>query len=250
MAMPRARLKSKANDDHRTDSEICDDLEKLTRKKLQGREVETVRAAIERLTRFGDLVVELTLLNLDLAKIDKVHEVEEANDPYEKGKIELVASALALKEVYSFLSVRAPSHSLTLLLNALGELVSGGSPAAMFAPLNDLNNRPPDTPSVMSVKGALAGIMHIQQSAGMSREQAAHFIVRNISPNLVARISRKPISARSVEEWLDRYGGDFAANNAGRKSYLTWNQGEAAGAAKFRDITERMAKELPARKPK
>jgi hypothetical protein len=55
MAMPRARLKSKANDDHRTDSEICDDLEKLTRKKLQGREVETVRAAIQRLERLAEI---------------------------------------------------------------------------------------------------------------------------------------------------------------------------------------------------
>lgn len=217
---------------------------------MQGREVETIRAAIERLTRFGEIGVELTILNFELAKIDKVHEVEEANDPYEKGKIELVASALALKEVCSFLSMIAPSHSLTLLQNALAELVLGGAPAAMFAPLNDLNNRPPDTPSVMAVKGALAGMMHIQQSAGMSREQAAHWIARNISPNLVVRISRKPISARSVEEWLDRYGGDFAANNAGRKSYCTWSRGEAVGAAKFRDITERMAKELPARKPK
>ena len=248
--MPRARPKLKANDDYRTDSEICDDLEKLTRKKLQGREVETIRAAIERLTRFGEIGVELTILNFELAKIDKVHEVEEANDPYEKGKIELVASALALKEVCSFLSMIAPSHSLTLLQNALAELVLGGAPAAMFAPLNDLNNRPPDSPSVMAVKGALAGMMHIQQSAGMSREQAAHWIARNISPNLVVRISRKPISARSVEEWLDRYGGDFAANNAGRKSYCTWSRGEAVSAAKFRDITERMAKELPARKPK
>ena len=124
--MPRARPNLKANDDYRTDSEICDDLEKLTRRKLQGREVETIRAAIERLTRFAELGAELTFLNFELAKIDKIHEVEEANDPNEKGKIELVASALALKEVCSFLSVIALSHSLTLLQKALAELVSGG----------------------------------------------------------------------------------------------------------------------------
>jgi hypothetical protein len=52
----------------------------------------------------------------------------------------------------------------------------------------------------------------------MSRHQAAKGIADNMSPALASRISRKPITARMVEEWLDRFGGKHAEPNAARKA--------------------------------
>jgi hypothetical protein len=239
-----------AAEDTRTVSELCDDLIVMAALKLIGPDGQTIHAAIRQLEHLRALRGEIDLLRFELAHIDTIHELDEANDPGEKGKIELVAAAAAVNEVRKFLSLIAPSHSLELLQRALADLVAGGTIAAMFSPLEETSNRRPDPPSVMSLKGALAGIMHCQQGAGMSREQAARLVARNISPKLVARISNRPISARTVEEWLDRFGGDHAENNAGRRSFLIWSRGEASSAIKIREITERMANDMPARKPR
>jgi len=99
---------------------------------------------------------------------------------------------------------------------------------------------------LVAIKGALAGIMHVQQSAGMSREEAVKFVARNIAPRLAIQLSRKPLKPRTVEEWLDGYGGKFAEKSADRKGYLTWSRREAVTAEKLREITERMANTLPA----
>ena len=92
-------------------------------------------------------------------------------------------------------------------------------------------------------------MMHAQQRAGMSRKEASKFLAGNIVPRLAAQLSRKPLKARTVEEWLDRYGGKSGEKGVGRKTYLSWSRGEPVTAEKLREITERMANTLPARKP-
>jgi hypothetical protein len=63
-----------------------------------------------------------------------------------------------------------------------------------------------------------------------------------MSPKLASVISRQPISAGMVEEWLDRFGGKHAEKNAARKAYLVWSQGDSSPLTKklFKTITERI----------
>jgi hypothetical protein len=185
-----------------------------------------------------------------LANIERIHELALASHPGESGEADLVACILALDAVRHFLGVLVPCHTLTLLGTGLSELLVVGTSPAMFLPLSRAMGRRSDAAPVMAAKGILAAMMHAQQSAGMSRENAAKWIVRYTSPTLAGRISGKPLTPRMVEEWLDRYGGAFAESNAGRKSYLTWSRSDAVSAKRFRDITERLAKTFPVRKPR
>ena len=236
-------------EDDRSEAELCDDLRKLKRK-LRGRDVQTIQVAIRELEALAAIRRDIAWLDDDLAEADRLLEFQELNDdPNARGKVELVAAALAVKSAYSFASVTSPRRSLKLLQNALVDLVSGGTVPAMFFPLRDVTNRPPAPDSIVAIKGALAGIMHVKQSAGMSREEAAKFVARNIVPRLAAQLSRKPLKARTVEEWLDRYGGKSGEKGVGRKTYLMWSRGEPVTAEKLREITERMANTLPAQKP-
>lgn len=118
----------------------------------------------------------------------------------------------------------------------------------MFYPLRNFDSRPPDPISIVAYKGALAGMMQVQQRAGMSRKEASKFLARNIAPRLASQLSRKPITASMIDEWRHRYGGKFAEAGVGRKYYENWSQGQPVTAQKCRQITERMAKTLPARK--
>ena len=209
--------------DDRNETELCNDLQKL-KSKLRGRDVQTIQAAIRELEALAAIRRDIAWLDDDLAEADRLLELQELNDdPNARGKMELVAAALAVKSVYSFVSVTSPSRSLKLLQNALADLVSGGTVPAMFFPLKDVTNRPPAPDSIVAIKGALAGIMHVQQSAGMSREEAAKFVARNITARLAIQLSQKPLKPRTVEEWLDRYGGKSAEKSAGRRGYLTWS---------------------------
>jgi hypothetical protein len=82
--------------------------------------------------------------------------------------------------------------------------------------------------------------MHRQQCAGMSRHQAAKWIANNMSPRLAARVSRTPVTARMVEEWLDRFGGKHAEASAARDAYRVWSQPLPFPLTKqkFRTMTE------------
>jgi hypothetical protein len=225
-------------------------LERL-KSKLNSRDVKTVDLAIQELEHLQHIRDEVETLRLELAEIDKLHEIEGATE-YQRGKIELVASAAAVSEVCSFLSLIAPTHSLQLLERALKGLVQSGAVPAMFAPFEEFTSRPRDVPQIMAIKGALAGMMRTLQDVGTLRDAAANLIARNLSPELTARISRKPITARTVEEWADRFGGDYAEENSGRRAYRTWSRGSLGrplNGQKIREITERMAKTLPVRKP-
>jgi len=164
------------------------------------------------------------------------------------GGIDLAASTLALSAVLEFLRP-IPSRNLSILQKALLEMGSGASPPGMFRPEYRESGRRPDPLSVMAAKGAIAGMMKARMSSGMSREEAAQWIVRNISPLLVSRISTKKLSPAVVEGWLDRFGGNFAERNVGRERYLLWREHDSVDSKRFREITHSIAQNMPARKP-
>jgi hypothetical protein len=82
----------------------------------------------------------------------------------------------------------------------------------------------------------------------MSRQEASKFLARNIAPRLASQLSRKPVTARMVDNWRHKYGGKFADDGVGRIYYEKWSEGQPVSAQECRQITERMAKTLPARK--
>jgi hypothetical protein len=152
----------------------------------------------------------------------------------DKDVCDLIAAVLALDKIIDFLrfSPGTPSigdrsrrfRILHDLREALFDLSEGGAPAPMLRPRSNTRGRPADVSTVLGMKGILAALMHVQQQAGMARLEAAKWIADNVSPKLAARISRKPITPRMVEEWLDRFGGKHAEQDAARTAYLTWSE--------------------------
>jgi hypothetical protein len=217
-------------------------------KSLRGPDAEIVRDAAQELQNADRIWRDLESLGYELTEIERLRDIDLTTHPDEIGKTDLAACTLALEETIHFLRLRAPCETLELLRNGLHELVAGGTPPSMFIPLQQGKGRRLDVPAVVAAKGIIAGMMHVQQSAGMSRKSAAEWAVKYTSPKLAVRISGKPLTPRMVLEWLDRYGGDFAEASAGRKSHLIWSRGEPVSAEKFREITERIAKLFPGRK--
>ena len=175
---------------------------------------------------------------------------ESAKFPDQIGKVDLPACILALDAVLKFLFMRVVSRNLGMLYDALVEIVVGASPAAMFHPEEHPQGRRSDAPLIKGAKGTVAAMMHVQQSTGMTRQEAAEWVVRHISPTLAARISGKPLTSRMVEEWLDRFGGEFAEHDFGREQYLLWIEHDPVSGERLREITDSMAKRLPGRKPR
>jgi hypothetical protein len=167
--------------------------------------------------------------------------------------VDLSAAVGAIDVVINFLR-SSPSESLSTadrlkrfkifkdLGQALLDLLDGGAPAPMLRPQSKGSGRRADVSSVLAIKGVLAGLMHRQQHGGMSRPEAAKWIADNMSPKLASRISRKPITARMVEEWLDRFGGKYSEQDAGRKAYLVWSREDPPlTKERFKAITKRIA---------
>lgn len=231
-------------------SELRKALGILAKKKLHGHDSEIVLAAAQELRSVEQVRRDLAFLGDELAEIERLHERALASYPGETGETDLVTCEMALDSVCHFLSVLVPCHNLTLLRDGLQVLIAGGATPAMFHPPIRPKGRPVDAPSVMAAKGILAGMMHVQQSTGISRENAAKWIIKNISPTLATRISGKRLTARMIEEWLDRYGGAFPGDSPGSKSYQVWSRGEPVSPAKFRNITEKIARMFPVRKPR
>lgn len=146
-----------------------------------------------------------------------------------------------------------PSKAIERLMMGLGALAAGASPPLMFSPRGSAQ-RPPDAHSVQAAKGSVAAMAYIQQKRGrLSRKQAAEWAVKNISPSLTVRISRKPITPRTVIEWIDRYGGKTAEDSPGREHFRatmrTYMQGELTSGDQFRVFTEDNASRLPSLAP-
>jgi hypothetical protein len=224
-----------------------------------------LEALLARLPDDGAKTISATVTYLELLDTiqsdfaDLVEALEEIDERYTRDATgwpdqmaELASATFSLAKVSHFLRIRYWSRSLDRLQAALLQLIMGGPAAAMLEPLNiqGRRGRRPDVPSIQSVKGALAGIMHGQQATGMSRQQAAAWIANNISPKLASRISGKLITARMVEEWLDRYGGNRPPDDDGGKVFKVWKQPSDPPLTKrkFREMTERIAETYPARK--
>jgi hypothetical protein len=193
-------------------------LEKLAKKKLRGRDAETARDAINELRLLASMKEDLQTLGHELDEIENEHGSEAKKFPDQIGKVDLSACTFALDAVHRFLLRRVPTQIIALLKDGLLEIVTGASPpAAMFHPEEHPAGSRSDAHSIMAAKGILAGLMHVQQSTGMSRQEAAEWIVGNVSPTLAARISRKPLTARVVQEWLNRFGGKLGEKGVSRK---------------------------------
>jgi hypothetical protein len=213
----------------------------------------TIKEALELLDYLELLQWSVDELWYDLAHNSASHAKNLARFSDYKHDVDLVAAVRALDAVVDFLRF-SPSKSLSPadrskrfkildeLRQVLFDLSEGGAPAPMLRPRSKGSGRRADVSSVLAVKGVLAGLMHCKQRAGMSRHEAAKWIADNMSPKLASRISRKPITARMVEEWLDRFGGKHAKQDAGRKSYLVWSRDfPSLTKEKFKAITERIA---------
>jgi hypothetical protein len=225
-------------------------LEALARR-LPARDASLLKLVVEQLEHLEDLQGDLEDLADEFANIDRALSKITEGSPDEANVAELFSATRALEAVSDFLLIRAQSEAIRRLQVALWQLILGGPLPAMFEP-EGVSGRRPDTETMQWVKGALAGFMHFQQTTGgLSRKEAAKWIADNISPKLARRISSRPISGRTVEEWLDRYGGKHPPDDPGGKAFKVWSSRSATWPltkTKFREITERIATTLPSPK--
>ena len=230
-------------------AEVCEGVERISQT-LSRPDAATIDAALALLGVHRRTTEDLKVLAEKLMEIETQHESDSTAFPDQIGKTDLAACIMALDAVIEFLDLRVYSLKLVILRKALLDIVRGASPAAMFQPEQHDRGRPLDSPLVLEAKGMLAAMMEVQQNTGMSRQQAAEWIVKNVSPRLAAQISSKPLTPRTVEEWLDRYGGKSGEKGIARESYLLWRRHDPVDPKRFREITEDRAKRLPSRKPK
>jgi hypothetical protein len=174
-------------------------------------------------------------LNSRLDEIDKQQEAiasEIDKDPESVDPLcadiptsELFAAELALGEVLKTIDKRgAQSVALNRLHHALTGLIHGASPAAMLTP-TETAGRPLDAPTIQFARGMLAAALHVRQRvSGESRIEAAAWVVKHTSRDLIRRLSRKPITPRAVIEWLDNFGGEFGTPGFGRDGFTFWKK--------------------------
>jgi hypothetical protein len=221
-------------------------------RRTSGKDVKTINEALELLAYFDLLQNSVDDLWNDLLENNAFHLKNLARFSDDKHGCDLVAAVFSVDAVLTFLQF-SPSLSLSTtdrsrrfkilvkLRQGLLELSEGGPPAPMLRPRSSGRGRRPGVSLVLAMKGVLAGLMQCQVRAGMGRKEAAKWIADNTSTKLASRISRKPITARVVEEWLDRFGGKHANPDAGRKAYLVWSQsGPPLTKERLKTITERI----------
>jgi hypothetical protein len=168
--------------------------------------------------------------------------------PVAIGAIERVLAIHALSGVIRFLELRSPSEMLRLLLKALDDVDSGGHPG-MFVSESKLRKRPADIAVGQQIKGVLAGLARVKREEGMSRDDAASWIARNIAPEMQRKLSKKPITGRTVREWLDRYGGRHPPDDPGGKAFTVWSRpwGKKLTAQRVRELTHDWSQTIPSR---
>lgn len=110
-----------------TEEELRDELRRI-QKKLRGLDTAIVEAVLSELESLASIRRDVFFLEHDLAEADEFHEAPELrDDPDARGKIELIAAALAIMAVRSFLLCRVRStRSLELLGKALMDLMDSG----------------------------------------------------------------------------------------------------------------------------
>jgi hypothetical protein len=169
---------------------------------------------------------------------------EDGENPAE---VDRDAAQLALTDVVTFfLDHEIESQPLVRLLNELAALSVGASPSAMLAPTATPHRRP-DAPAVEGIKGRLAAIMEFRQQAGLTRKQAAEWVVRHIPPKMKRRLGS--ITSATVESWLVKWGGERgAASGSGREGYLSMRPiltDRMPAELELKKILEVLARSLP-----
>ena len=227
----------------------------LLLKEVSHDRIRTIKEAVELLDYLGLLHEVFDDLWNELANNWARHVETLARFPDERPYRDLVAIIVALNAVVKFLRL-CPKSAITAgrpysyfkilekLSQALSHLREGGAPEPMLRPLTT-RGRPPDVSLVLGLKGILAGLMEQKQREGMSRQEAARWIADNTPPKLAARISRKPITARMVEEWRDRFGGKQGERGPARKAYLVWSRdSDQLTKQDFKTITKNLIEEF------
>jgi hypothetical protein len=195
------------------------DLDQTLLKQLDHRGLED---SLDVLTQLEEIIGEI---RDELARIDDEHQADVKRDPAATDSIDLAAAALALMVARDGLGeLGIESHALNRLFNGLQDLHNGASPAGMFLALES-NSRRPDAGNVQIAKGVVAAIIQAKQKVGkLGRQEAAKWTLKNLSASLRERISVKPITERTLIEWLDRYGGKSGDDDPGRQAFLEYSR--------------------------
>ena len=114
-------------------------------------------------------------------------------------------------------------------------------------------SRPVDSPATQMAKGMLAAAAQVRQKTkGVSRKEAASWVLRYTSPQLLRCISRKPIKERTVIEWIDRYSGKHISPGFAENAFSNWSRSFAASSsfsefsgASLKNLTKNYARRLP-----
>ena len=229
-----------------------DRLREVTRRSAV-RDRKTIQEAAVELEALSELDLDVDELELRIKQIEKWRVQEHAKYPDAENVLatDRLAAAKCLQEIVYFLDKRAPSESVRKLHVALSQLALGGATPPLLQPVKIPKGRRPDTPQVISIKGMLAAFAACKQREGLTRNQAARWIVANTSPELSRRISEKKISASTVEEWLARYGGEHPPDDHGGAAYRHWTETQDPGPLTksfFQTLTAYLAEGLPPRK--
>jgi hypothetical protein len=222
--------------------DLIEEFRDLNESSLEHLEASGLEGSLEKLSRLESV---FQTIEDDLAKIDGEYAVNTQANPDKRDSVELASAILALEVVRRFIE----SPSLNRLYNGLLDLANGSSPAGMFLPAKTKSRRP-DSANIQRAKGAIAAIIYAKQKIGkLGREEAAKWVLNNLSPNLRGRLYQKPISTRTLIDWLDRYGGKTGERGHGRDKFvecsmhfLNWPDLREDDCASF---TGGLAKELP-----
>jgi len=186
----------------------------------------------------------LRLLRESMSEFETQHEqrIEHGHSPAD---VDRETAQLALTAVVSFfLEYGIESQPLVRLLGGLEALSAGSSALPMFAPAATPHRRP-DAPAVQGIKGRLAAIMEFQQQAGLTREAAAEWIARHISP----RLQVGSVTPATVGSWLVRWGGERGAElGSGREGYLAMRailEQRRCSEPELKKILEALERSLP-----
>jgi len=169
---------------------------------------------VAKLTKLGAL----RLLGETLAAIERRREQRIARGD-DTAEVDRETAQLALTAIVAFCEGHGiQSRPLVRLLGELMALTAGASPSPMLAPTATRHRRP-DAPMIEGLKGRLAAIMAFRQEAGMTRKEAADWVVRHAPAKLKRRL---PLASRAaLDAWLVKWGGARGATpGAGREGYL------------------------------
>jgi hypothetical protein len=160
----------------------------------------------------------LRLLGETLATIEQRREQRIARGE-DAAVVDRDTAQLALTAVVAFCEGRGlQSRPLVRLLGELMALTAGASPSPMLTPATTRHRRP-DAHMVEGLKGRLAAIMEFRQQAGMTRKDAADWVVRHAPAKLKRNL---PLASRAaLDSWLVKWGGARGATpGTGRDGYL------------------------------